>query len=148
MEIEESIKESFKFFQSKSLMPNMGNSLGIEFEKIAKSEVIASMPVDERTRQPMGLLHGGANVALAETIASVGGLFHLKKKNTVVVGLEINANHIRPAKSGRVLGIGKPVYVGSTTQVWEIKIKNEEDKLSCVSRCTLAVIPFKMEESE
>jgi 1,4-dihydroxy-2-naphthoyl-CoA hydrolase len=118
-------------------------SLGIEITELQKGKVIATMPVDERTRQPFGLLHGGASVALAETVASVGAFELVDKENEVVVGLEINANHIRAKKDGQVTAVGTVLHHGKTTMVWDIKITDEEDKLVCISRCTIAVIKRK-----
>lgn len=119
---------------------NLITLLGIEFKEISEGKVIATMPVDDRTRQPAGLLHGGASVVLAETVASVGG-FHLVDSNSeAVVGLEINANHIRGIRSGVVIAEGNILHRGRTTQIWEIKIRDEKDKLICVSRCTLAIV--------
>lgn len=113
------------------------NSLGIEFTSIKKDELIATMPVDERTKQPFGILHGGANVALAETLASIGGWLNCTEENPNVVGLEINANHLRAVNKGFVTGVAKPIHIGKRTQVWEIKISNEAGKLTCISRCSL-----------
>lgn len=115
--------------------------LGIEFEAIAKEGISATMPVDGRTVQYFGLLHGGANVVLAETLASVGALVHVDPEHEMVVGLEINANHLHSAVQGRVRGTGKPIHVGRRTQVWAMEIHNEEGRLCCVSRCTIAVVP-------
>lgn len=119
------------------------NSLGIEIKELGEGKVIATMPVDERTWQPFGLLHGGASVALAETVASVGGFELVDKEKEAVVGLEINANHIRGKREGYVTAEGNILHRGKTTQVWDIKIRDEEDKLISVSRCTLAVIAMK-----
>lgn len=116
------------------------NSLGIELIEVTKGKVVAKMPVDERTRQPFGLLHGGASVALAETVASVGAFELVDQENEAVVGLEINANHIRGKRDGYVTAIGTVLHQGRTTMVWDIKIVDEQDKLICVSRCTMAVI--------
>jgi 1,4-dihydroxy-2-naphthoyl-CoA hydrolase len=115
-------------------------SLGIEITELQKGKVMATMPVDDRTRQPFGLLHGGASVALAETVASVGAFELVDKENEVVVGLEINANHIRAKKDGVVTAVGTVMHQGKTTMVWDIKIVDEEDQLICISRCTIAVI--------
>jgi 1,4-dihydroxy-2-naphthoyl-CoA hydrolase len=116
------------------------NTLGIEFTEIAETHVAAKMPVDYRTHQPMGILHGGASVALAETLGSIGGWLALADENQYCVGLEINANHVRSVKEGFVYGKASPLHVGRNTQLWEIKITNEEGKLVCVSRLTLAVL--------
>ncbi len=113
--------------------------LGMKPEKLDPEEVIFTMPVDERTVQRFGILHGGANVALAETVASVGATLHIDLKTHYAVGLEINANHIKAVSSGIVRAIGKPLHVGRSTQIWEIKIYNDEQKLSCISRCTMSI---------
>ncbi len=118
-------------------------SLGIEVTELQKGKVVATMPVDDRTRQPFGLLHGGASVALAETVASVGAFELVDKENEVVVGLEINANHIRAKREGVVTAVGTVLHQGKTTMVWDIKITDEDDNLVSVSRCTIAVIKRK-----
>ena len=118
------------------------NSLGIEFISIKKNELIAKMPVDERTKQPFGILHGGANVALAETLASIGGWLNCGEENPNVVGLEINANHLKAVSKGFVTGVAKPIHCGKRTQVWEIIICNEADEISCISRCSLLATNF------
>jgi 1,4-dihydroxy-2-naphthoyl-CoA hydrolase len=119
---------------------SMPGYLGIEFVEIGEDYLKARMPVDRRTLQPMGILHGGASVALAETLGSVGALLCLDSDRKMPVGMEINANHIRPVLSGYVNGTATPVHLGSKTQVWEIRITNEQDKLVCISRITLAVL--------
>lgn len=119
------------------------NSLGIEVTKVEKGLVVATMPVDDRTRQPFGLLHGGASVALAETVASVGAFNLIDHETEAAVGLEINANHVRGKKEGIVTATGTILHQGKTTMIWDIKIKDEEDRLICVSRCTMAVIKKK-----
>ncbi|MEH7382796.1 hotdog fold thioesterase [Bacillus sp. JJ1533] len=118
-------------------------ALGITIEEVTPERVIATMPVDERTRQPFGVLHGGASVALAETVASVGAYNLVDKDTEGCVGLEINANHIRAKRDGVVKAIGIPLHKGKTTMVWDIKIVDEEENLICVSRCTMAVIKLK-----
>ncbi|MBY0096940.1 hotdog fold thioesterase [Mesobacillus maritimus] len=119
------------------------NSLGIEMVELQKGKVIATMPVDDRTRQPFGLLHGGASVALAETVASIGAYELVDQETEAVVGLEINANHIRSKRDGVVTATGTVLHQGKTTMVWEINIADEEGKLVCISRCTIAVIKLK-----
>ena len=114
--------------------------LGIEFVDIGDDYLSAKMPVDRRTIQPFGMLHGGASAALAETLGSVAGNLCVDQNKKACVGLEINANHIRPVDSGFVYGVAKPVHLGSSTQVWEIQIRNEENELVCISRLTLAVL--------
>ncbi|MAO65514.1 MAG: esterase [Balneola sp.] len=140
MFIEESLKDKAKlYFNFKH--KHMGHALGMEFQHIAKKEIIATMPVNENSVQPFGLLHGGASVALAETLCSVGGWFLLEDKDKTVVGVEINANHIRSVKmGGKVTGTAKPIHMGRKIQVWECEIRDEKGKLVCTSRCTLAVI--------
>jgi uncharacterized protein (TIGR00369 family) len=120
---------------------NLADTLGIELRELSAERVIATMPVDERTRQPFGILHGGASVALAETLASLGATMNVDLERSVVVGVEINANHIRAKKDGVVTGTGTPIHVGRSTQVWEVRIVDEQDRPICVSRCTLAVVP-------
>lgn len=119
------------------------NSLGIEVKEVSKEKVIMTMPVDERTRQPFGLLHGGASVALAETVASYGGFLNVNPETEGIVGLEINANHLKGKKDGIVIAVGTPIHIGKTTQVWEVRITDEEEQLICLSRCTVAVIKLK-----
>lgn len=126
-----------------NLEKTLMNSLGIEITELGEGKVIATMPVDERTWQPFGLLHGGASVALAETVASIGGFELVDKEKEAVVGLEINANHIRGKRNGVVTAEGNVLHQGKTTMVWDIKIRDEEDRLISVSRCTLAVISIK-----
>lgn len=118
----------------------MANNVGIEFAEVGEDWLSARMPVDERTRQPFGILHGGASVVLAETLASVGCTRTLDRSKYRAVGLEINANHLAAARDGWVTGVARPLHMGRTTQVWEIRITNAEGKLSCISRCTMAII--------
>jgi len=117
--------------------------LGIKIIEAGDNYLKASMPVDHRTKQPMGLLHGGASAALAETLGSVAGLLCVEDENKTIVGVEINANHLRSARQGLVYGIVKPVRIGRTLQVWNIEITDEKERLLCVSRFTLAVIDSK-----
>jgi 1,4-dihydroxy-2-naphthoyl-CoA hydrolase len=114
--------------------------LGIEFTEIGADYLTAKMPVDHRTHQPFGLLHGGASVALAETLGSVAAHCFIDSQVQYCVGLEINANHIKGVKSGFVFGTTKAIHIGKKTQVWEIKIVNEQNELVCISRITMAVI--------
>lgn len=122
---------------------NMGETLGIEFRHVAKDKIVATMPVNENTKQPFGLLHGGASAALAETLASVGAWFNIDEEKNAAVGIELNANHIRSARSGIVTGTATPVQRGAQIQVWDIQIHDERNRLICISRCTLAVIKQK-----
>ena len=122
---------------------NMGEHLGIEFTEVGPDFLCARMPVDYRTIQPMGLLHGGASVVLAETLGSVAANCCVNNNTHLCVGLDINANHIRSATEGYVYGKTTPLHIGGTTQVWEIKITNEKGGLICISRITMAVIERK-----
>ena len=114
--------------------------LGIEFLEIGDDYLKARMPVDDRTRRTGGILHGGASVALAETLGSVAAAFCVDQNKKRIVGIEINANHIRQVSNGWVTGITRPFHVGKTTQIWEIKIYDGQEKLVCISRLTVAVI--------
>jgi 1,4-dihydroxy-2-naphthoyl-CoA hydrolase len=118
----------------------LNHSLGILFTEIGADFVRGTMPVDERTMQPYGLLHGGASVALAETLGSMGAAMSVDTAEYQVVGQEINANHVRAARRGLVTGTARPLHIGGRTHVWAIDILNEADKLVCVSRITMAVI--------
>ena len=115
--------------------------LGIVFTAAGEDWLQATMPVDERTRQPYGLLHGGASVVLAETLGSTAGNLCVDTASQICVGLEINANHVRATRTGSVTGTARALHVGRTTQVWEIRIDNEAGKPVCISRLTLAVVP-------
>jgi 1,4-dihydroxy-2-naphthoyl-CoA hydrolase len=114
--------------------------LGIVFTEIGPDYVRGTMPVDARTHQPYGLLHGGASVLLAETLGSSAANL-TAAEGKMCVGIEINANHVRGVRSGTVTGTARPVHVGASTQVWEIRIEDEAGKLACISRLTLAVVP-------
>ena len=121
----------------------MVEHLGIEFTRIGEDFLEATMPVDHRTKQPMGLLHGGANVVLAETLGSVASSLMVDQNTHYCVGLEINANHLKAITSGTVRGVTSAIHVGKKTQVWETKIYSEKDELSCISRITIAVLEKK-----
>lgn len=116
--------------------------LGIEFTEVGDDFLRARVPVDERTRQPFGLLHGGVSVVLAETLGSVGA-YHASPEGWLAVGLDINANHLRAARSGWVMGTARPVHIGKTTQVWQIDMVNDAGELTCVSRITMAMLAPK-----
>lgn len=118
----------------------MVSHLGIEFIRMGDDFIEAKMPVDSRTQQPLGLLHGGASVTLAETLGSIAATCCVDRETQYCVGLDINANHIKSAKTGFVYGITKPIHIGKRTQVWEIRIVNEQKELICISRITMAVI--------
>ena len=118
----------------------MAAAIGIQITSLAKDKVVATMPVDNRTRQPFGLLHGGASAALAETVASIGAYLNVDQATQAAVGVELNANHIRGKTEGTVTATATPVHRGRTIHVWEIRIEDEESRLVCVSRCTLAIV--------
>ncbi|MDJ1483810.1 hotdog fold thioesterase [Cytophagaceae bacterium YF14B1] len=117
----------------------MSSHLGIEFTEIGADYIIAKMPVDFRTHQPLGLLHGGASVVLAETLGSIAANCCLDTTKQYAVGLEINANHVRSVSEGFVYGKTTPIHIGRSTHVWDIRITNEKDQLVCVSRLTVAI---------
>lgn len=121
----------------------LAQSLGIEVLELTPTRVVATMPVDERTRQPFGILHGGASVALAETVASLGSAVSVDRSEFIAVGLEINANHVRAKRDGIVRATALPIHSGRTTHVWDIRIVDESDRLICVSRCTIAIRPVR-----
>ncbi len=116
-------------------------TLGIEFREATRERVVATMRVEPRTHQPFGLLHGGASVALAETVASVGAWLHIDPAREAAVGLEINANHLRGVREGVVTATATPLHAGRTTHVWDVRIADEAGRPVCVSRCTVAIVP-------
>jgi len=120
---------------------NMVGLLDIQFTRIGDNELEATMPVDCRTHQPFGLLHGGASVVLAETLGSVAGYLCTEGEQKVV-GLEVNANHIRALRSGRVTAVCRPVHLGRSSHVWDIRLAGDDGRLSCISRLTVAVVPL------
>jgi len=115
-------------------------AIGIRITEIGDDFLRGTMPVDDRTRQPYGILHGGASVALAETLGSTAAMLCCEA-GTAAVGLDINANHLRAARDGTVTGTARPLHIGRSTQVWEIRIENEAGELTCIARLTMAVIP-------
>jgi uncharacterized protein (TIGR00369 family) len=121
----------------------MMEALGIEVTGISGEQVVATMPVHGPTRQPFGMLHGGASVALAETVASIGTYHLVGEEEKVGVGMEINANHLRSKGEGAVTATGVPLHRGRSTMVWDVRIMDEEERLVCVSRCTVAVLEKK-----
>ena len=122
---------------------NLATLLDIQFTAWDENSLTATMPVDDRTKQPAGILHGGASVVLAETLGSVASFLIIDSVNFLPVGLEINANHLRPVSSGIVKGICMPIHIGKKTHVWDIRIYNEEGKMNCISRLTVAIVPRK-----
>ncbi|TMN21240.1 hotdog fold thioesterase [Lentibacillus cibarius] len=118
-------------------------TLGIETKLLDENLVIMTMPVDERTHQPAGFLHGGANVALAESAASIGAYMNIDNEKFDVFGIEINANHIKSKREGIVTAKAEPLHKGRQTMVWEVRITDEHNRLLCISRCTISVVPKK-----
>ena len=121
----------------------MNEYIGIELTEQGEDFLKGTMPVDHRTKQAYGLLHGGASVTLAETIGSIASAMVIDPSKFYCVGLEINANHIRSATQGYVTGIARPIHLGNSTHVWDIRITNEEGKLTCISRLTVAILQRK-----
>jgi 1,4-dihydroxy-2-naphthoyl-CoA hydrolase len=119
---------------------NMGTHLGMEWVEIGADFLKMSMPVDERTKQPYGLLHGGASCALAETVGSVASALVIDTEKYICVGLEINANHVRAVRNGLVIATATRLHLGASTHVWDIKIHNENGKIVCISRLTVSVL--------
>lgn len=120
---------------------HIGGLLDIVFTEIGDDYLCATMPVDERTHQPAGILNGGASVVLAETLGSIASYLCINPERFIAVGLEVNANHLRSVSSGYVKGICKPLHIGAKTHVWDIKLYNEKGKITCVSRLTTAILP-------
>ncbi|HQT91014.1 MAG TPA: hotdog fold thioesterase [Candidatus Kryptobacter bacterium] len=121
----------------------MSEQIGMEFTEIGEDYLKGRMPVDRRTVQPYGILHGGASAALAETLGSMAGALVLDPEKEYCVGMEINANHVRSVRSGYVYGKATPIHIGRKTHIWEIRIEDESGKLVCISRLTLAIISKK-----
>ena len=118
----------------------LAEHLDMKFTELGDSYLKATMPVNATTQQPYGLLHGGASVALAETVGSFGSALIIDREKFICVGLDINANHIRGVRTGLVTAVGTPIHIGNTTHVWEIKIFDEQEKLTCISRLTVAIL--------
>lgn len=119
--------------------------LDIRFEAFTEDSLTASMVVDHRTHQPYGLLHGGASVVLAESVGSSASYLCIDTSKYFCVGIEVNANHLRGVRSGRVTAVAHPVHIGRTTHVWDIRLTSEEGKASCISRLTVAIVPLGQE---
>lgn len=120
---------------------DLGSLLEIEFVEIGEDYLAARMPVTERVHQPAGILHGGASVVLAETLGSVASGLLIDTQKHMAVGLEINANHLRPVTKGFVKGVCKPVHIGGKTHVWDIRLYDDRGKMNCISRLTVAIVP-------
>ena len=125
-----------------TLKGNIGELLDIRFDDFGDDWLSASMVVDTRTHQPYGILHGGASVVLAETLGSTASYLCIDSSRYYCVGLEVNANHLRGVRSGRVTAVARAIHIGRTTQVWDIRLSNDDGKASCVSRLTMAVVPL------
>lgn len=136
--IADDVKSHVDFFLNKQF-PNMGQLVDMQFTHFSKDKVIATMPVDHRTHQPFGLLHGGASVMLAESVASIGAWLNVDLDKQYAVGVEINANHIKAVRTGSVKATATPLHRGRSLHVWSIEIQNEKNQLVCSSRCTLAI---------
>jgi len=119
----------------------MASAIGIEILELTCDRVTATMPVDDRTSQPFGILHGGASIALAETVASLGATACIDRAQFIAVGQEINGNHVRSKSDGVVTAVATPLHVGRRSHVWSIRIADEGDNLICVARCTMAIVP-------
>ncbi|MDR6236015.1 hotdog fold thioesterase [Pseudomonas oryzihabitans] len=125
----------------------LGQHLDMRIEAWDDDSLTASMVVDRRTHQPMGLLHGGASVALAETVGSVASMLCVDRARYYCVGQEINANHLRSVRSGRVTAVARPLHLGRSSHVWDIRLSDDEGRLTCVSRLTVAVVPLQRDGS-
>ncbi len=139
-----SLKEKIEEYK-KLAGPSLLDALGIEITECSKDRVVGTMPVNSNTKQPFGILHGGASVCLAESLASIGGWLNLEEEGKSIVGLEINANHLKMAKDGIVTGVSTPIHIGSKTQIWQTEIRNEKTELICVSRMTLLTVSNSFE---
>lgn len=139
MHVDKELQERIEWML-KSDRKHIGHTLGIELTHVSKKKLCGTMPVDERTHQPFGLLHGGASVVLAETLMSIGSWMNIDDEDYMSVGVEINANHLRAKRSGIVTGTATPVKLGKTMHVWQTDITDEKDRLICTSRCTLSVV--------
>jgi len=132
---------------NRQLEGTLGQHLDMRIETWDDDSLTASMVVDSRTHQPMGLLHGGASVALAETVGSVASMLCVDRARFYCVGQEINANHLRGVRSGRVTAVARPLHLGRSSHVWDIRLSDEEGRLTCVSRLTVAVVPLQRDAS-
>jgi 1,4-dihydroxy-2-naphthoyl-CoA hydrolase len=139
--MENNYDNHFMLSEEISYEQTMFGVLGMHITECTADRVVATMPVGPATRQYFGVLHGGASVALAETVASVGTFNLINKETQLAVGMEINANHVRSAREGIVTAVATPLHKGRTTMVWDIKITDEQERLICISRCTVGIIP-------
>lgn len=141
----------FKPYTLQDILPWIPNTLveylGIGFKEIGPDYLVGTMPVDRRTHQTMGILHGGASMVLAETLGSIGANMCVDPTKHACVGQEINGNHLRPISSGEVIGTARPIHLGSRSQVWQIDIRDPADRLICVSRLTMAIIERSLQHA-
>ena len=142
MKIDPELKDKFDILL-KNRVGTLDTSLGIEFIEIGKSKLVASMPVTKNNKQPFGLLHGGASVALAESLASLGAWLNVDETKFNIVGIEINANHLKAVRDGVVTGVATPIRIGNTLQVWEVILKDSSGDKTCISRCSLLKVAIK-----
>ena len=122
-------------------LTTLATHLGLEITHYSQERVLGELKVRDEVKQPFGIMHGGTSVAIAETLASIGGWLNIDETKFLCVGIEINANHIRSVKEGTVYGEALPLHIGRSTQVWEVKLHDNQKRLVCVSRCTLAIVP-------
>ena len=142
MFIAENIADKVHALRKLSLT-TLATHLGLEITHYSKERVLGELLVRAEVKQPFGIMHGGTSVAIAETLASIGGWLNIDETKFVAVGIEINANHIRSVKEGSVYGEALPLHIGRSTQVWEVKLHDNQKRLVCVSRCTLAIVPIE-----
>ncbi len=143
MTIEDAIRPKAEFIL-KGIKNTLADAMGVEFRELSRKRIVADMPIGNNTVQPVRILHGGASVALAETVTSIAGWLNLEDENLTTVGMEINANHIRPVKEGgTVTAVATPIHLGRRSQVWQTHITDQNDKLVCISRCTVAIVPLE-----
>jgi len=141
--IRKPIQKEKKSTDLKNFKGTVMELLGIEHREVTKEKVVLTMPVTSKTYQPMGALHGGVSVVLAETAATMGAWMNIDQEKQLAVGLEINANHIRPKREGIITATATPVHIGHAVSVWDIRITDEKGNLICTSRCTLAIVDKK-----
>ncbi len=139
MEAEKTQQEMVDFLNAESARTVLG-ALDIKIVEASSNRVVATMPVGPHQHQYLGYLHGGVSVVLAETVASIGSVMNIDQERQLAFGQEINANHVRPKRDGILTAVATPLHLGRTTHIWDIKISDEQDKLICVSRCTVAIV--------
>jgi 1,4-dihydroxy-2-naphthoyl-CoA hydrolase len=142
--VDDDIKQFYErvIKQNNKTPTNLAEFWGMKWKYLSKKKVVAHLPITDKVRQPYGRLHGGASVAFAETLASIGAILNADFEKEGAVGLEINANHVRPVGDGYIIGTATPIHIGRKTHVWGIEITTGDGKLVCVSRCTVSIIPI------